>query len=189
MEFYLVALALKVFGPVERVDARLDITGQGIDRTRLTAEPSAGRTVAAVDLIHRPDVQYCGARLLRRHDPASRSLSSAQSVISTRRMANRRTAPQDPNLPLRRIPKHRTYVAPKPSVAPPQTVIAQRAIGTSAVWNKQVPSAAGALPCSPEGGGKREQRDSIGTFLGHSAGHRSGTRGPSTLTYTREQGW
>ena len=98
---YLVALALKVFGPVERVDARLDITGQGIDQNAFLqlSHQRGGLSQLSTSftaLMSNTAALACSGGMIRLQEP----LIGAER-ISTRRMANRRTAPQDPNLPLR----------------------------------------------------------------------------------------
>ena len=102
MEFDSVALALKVFGPVERVDARLDITGQGIDQNAFLqlSHQRGGLSQLSTSftaLMSNTAALACSGGMIRLQEP----LIGAERVSITRRMANKRTAPQDPNLPLR----------------------------------------------------------------------------------------
>ena len=90
-----------MFGPVERVDARLDITGQGIDQNAFLqlSHQRGGLSQLSTSftaLMSNTAALACSGGMIRLQEP----LIGAEQ-ISTRRMANRRTAPQDPNLPLR----------------------------------------------------------------------------------------
>jgi predicted dehydrogenase len=98
---YLVALALKVFGPVERVDARLDVTSRGVDQhvsLQLSHWQGGLSQLSAsfTALMSNTAALACSGGMIRLEEP----LIGAER-ISTRRMATERTSPQEAALPLR----------------------------------------------------------------------------------------
>ncbi len=98
---YLIALALKVFGPIERVDALIDVTDSGVDRHVSMQLNHAGGGQSQLSasfsaLMSNTAALACSGGIIRLGEP----LIGAETV-STRVMAAMRTAPQDPALPLR----------------------------------------------------------------------------------------
>jgi predicted dehydrogenase len=97
---YLVALALKVFGPVERTDARLDVTALGVDQNaslQLSHSGGGQSQLAAsfTSLTSNTAALACSRGIIRIEEP----LIGAEK-ISTQFTAAERASPQDSALPL-----------------------------------------------------------------------------------------
>jgi len=98
---YLVALALKVLGPVERVDARLSLTAHGVDNhASLQLSHSGGSqsqlSASLTSLMSNTATLACSDGIVRLEAP----LIGAETV-SVQLMSAERITPPDPALPLR----------------------------------------------------------------------------------------
>ena len=97
---YLVALALKVFGPVERINARLDVTAHGVDQQASVQLSHSGGgqsqlSASYTSLMSNTAALACSGGVIRIEEPLIGS-----ETVSMQLMAAKRTSPQDPTLPL-----------------------------------------------------------------------------------------